>query len=78
MLIWLPCAFASILLHELGHAFAYRFYRCYGTGIWLFWFGGLASAERRPRGHWPNIIISLAGPVIQLIFDFFCLGLFFE
>src|SRR3954468_12089221 len=64
--LWILVVFGSILLHELGHAFAFRFYGCRGVAVDLFWFGGLASAEQRPRGHWPNIFISLAGPAAQL------------
>jgi stage IV sporulation protein FB len=65
--IWVAVVFGSILLHELGHAFAYRFYRCYGVHIQLYMFGGLAAANQRPAGHWPNIFISLAGPAAQLM-----------
>ncbi len=64
---WIVAAFVSLLVHELGHAFAYRYYRCPGAGIWLYWFGGLAGGVSRPHGHWPNIVISLAGPGAQLL-----------
>jgi len=67
ILIWIGIVFVSILVHELGHAFAYRAFNCPGTEVWLYWFGGLAGGSSRPAGHWPNIIISLAGPGLQLL-----------
>lgn len=63
---WMAAGFLSLMVHELGHAFAFRFFGSRGTSIWLYWFGGLAGGMR-PAGHWPNIIISLAGPIPQLL-----------
>lgn len=62
LLIWIAAVFVSILVHELGHTFAYRWYG--GTGrIWLYWFGGLAVSESPPRSPVKKIVISLAGPM---------------
>lgn len=75
VIIWTSVLFLSILVHELGHAFAFRYF---GTesSIVLYAFGGLAipdgggsrnvwkshtsfGRERVPQNH---ILISLAGP----------------
>lgn len=70
ILVWIVVVFVSILVHELGHAFAFR---RYGTEshILLHFSGGLtipqsaslgggyASAELTPNQH---IFVSLAGP----------------
>ena len=73
MLIFAIVVFVSILVHELGHALAFR---RYGTAsrIVLYHFGGLAIPEESPWGEsqWRlsddrpernEIVISLAGPV---------------
>lgn len=73
LLIWVGVVFVSILIHELGHTLAMRWYgqRSY---IVLYHFGGLAipdsdsgwrGANRRPIDQ---IVISAAGPILQIAF----------
>ena len=65
LLLWVLAAFISIIIHELGHAFLMRRYGARAE-IHLYAFGGLAIPDRgfdRAR----NIIISLAGPVTQML-----------
>lgn len=67
----LLCAvfFVSILVHELGHALAYRYYGLPARVV-LYWMGGLAISDfggwrsaRAPRiGHAQRIVIAFAGP----------------
>jgi len=70
ILIWVVAIFISILVHELGHAFAFRYF---GTEshIVLHGYGGLCIPDAgftrwdyRNRDHTPReqIIISAAGP----------------
>ncbi len=61
LLIWMVVVLVSILVHELGHALAFKWY---GTGshIVLYVFGGLAVPWNRVEGRWRNIVIALAGP----------------
>jgi len=74
LLIWIAVMFVSILIHELGHAFAIRRYGS-DARIILYHFGGLAITEssrsfssmeqhRTPR---EQIVISAAGPGIELV-----------
>jgi Zn-dependent protease len=68
--IWIFVVFVSILIHELGHALAFRFYGI-RSQIVLHAMGGLTVPEPTPWGTgWasvsPNpkqeVVISLAGP----------------
>lgn len=72
--IWIAAMFLSILIHELGHTLAMRYY---GTDsrIVLYHFGGLAipdsfgswnAARQRRIGPREQIVISAAGPAMQL------------
>lgn len=82
--IWLAVVTVSILLHELGHALAIRFYG-YRPWITLYAFGGLASYDpeeefgydpvfvlgehlRRYRNTRRDVVIALAGPVAGFLF----------
>jgi Zn-dependent protease len=62
-LIWVGCVTVSILVHELGHAFAYRAFGSQSS-IQLNGFGGLAFGHP-PSSPWKRMAISLAGPFIQ-------------
>jgi stage IV sporulation protein FB len=65
-LLWVAAVLFCILLHELGHALAMRFYG-FRPWIVLHGFGGLTGygpgdfSARRP-GPWGEILISAAGP----------------
>lgn len=62
MVGWLVALFVSILVHELGHAFAAR---RYGHRPWitLHSFGGLASYDAIDQNAQEKIVISFAGPL---------------
>ena len=74
--IWVGVVFVSILVHELGHALAIRFYG-WTPRIVLHSFGGLAiydpssspwqSGRRIRRTPAMQIMISLAGPVAGFV-----------
>ncbi|TWT53423.1 Peptidase family M50 [Rubripirellula amarantea] len=86
LLLWALCVLLSILIHELGHALAFRKYGM-DASIVLYHFGGLAIPESRSSSSYDvessfaqnqygssnrslsntqQIIISLAGPLLQL------------
>jgi Zn-dependent protease len=64
-LAWVAVVFVTTLVHELGHAVAFRAYGRQPT-IALWGFGGLTCAEgpRLDRGR--AIVVSLAGPVTEM------------
>ncbi|MEM7313562.1 MAG: site-2 protease family protein [Planctomycetota bacterium] len=74
MLIFTMAMFLSILIHELGHSFAFRRYGL-DSHIVLYHFGGLAIPDRNRYGGyaavepnpWNDIFISIAGPAAQLL-----------
>ncbi|MBX9590115.1 MAG: hypothetical protein K2X43_12475 [Hyphomonadaceae bacterium] len=61
----------SILLHELGHAFAGRLFQAHVSHIELTGLGGIAHFERTlPRSAFKRSVIYLAGPAVNLLLWF--------
>ena len=60
-LIWVACGFLSILVHELGHGFAFR---RYGTpaSIELMAFGGVAIPSYPLASATRRLLVAAAGP----------------
>src|SRR5512141_1534400 len=80
--IWVAAIFLSILVHELGHAFAFRRYGL-RSSIVLHFAGGLTVPESVSWGSsWANIalgpreeiFISLAGPFSGFLFAALVIG----
>jgi len=79
LFIWAGCMGLSILIHELGHAFAFRRYGIESTVV-LYYMGGLAipgpsfrggrafqsGRAVRSVGSREELIIAAAGPAFQL------------
>jgi Zn-dependent protease len=76
LLVWVAVVFVSILLHELGHAVAFRYFGI-PSFIVLYHFGGMAIPESaytsysgfghdRSQRPGSKAIIAVAGPGIQL------------
>src|SRR3954451_9640172 len=59
--------FASILLHELGHAIVALRNGVGIVGIDLWMFGGLARMKRDSPTPWVDLKISAAGPLVTLL-----------
>ena len=67
LLIWVPIAFLAVLLHEMGHAVAFRRYGV-PSEIQLVALGGLTvplSQRRLQPGQ--AFIVSFAGPLVGII-----------
>lgn len=60
-------AFASVLLHELGHAVVSRRLGVPVSGIELGFFGGAAKMVDLPRSARDEIWIAAAGPAVSLV-----------
>lgn len=63
---WMIAVFLSILIHELGHAFAMRNFGDRRVGIVLYAFGGLAQGSRHLTRR-EDVLITAAGPGLQII-----------
>ena len=74
--IWVVAAFVSVLIHELGHALAFRYFGI-ESHIVLYHMGGVAvptagfafqrGGARRRLSHADQICISAAGPLLQFL-----------
>lgn len=81
LIAWIAALFVSILIHELGHALAMRYYG-QDARIVLYWLGGLAIPEsgygssfsRDTSNPWHRIVISAAGPVAGFLFALLVMG----
>lgn len=69
LLFWL-----SLILHELGHAFAARRegIEVHGIDLWLF--GGLAKLSRDSRTPGEEFRVAAAGPAVTLLIVVACFG----
>jgi stage IV sporulation protein FB len=68
--------FASILVHELGHALAARYFRLFPIEITLHALGGY-TRHAPNRSPWQGILVTLAGPVAGLVLGVVFVGMLF-
>jgi len=66
--------FASLILHELGHALAARRVGIPIAGIDLWFFGGLSQMRREPQTAGEEFKVAAAGPAVTLALFAVCLG----
>jgi Zn-dependent protease len=66
-LLVIPIVFASVLLHELGHAVVARKLGVRVLGIELGFFGGAAKMVELPRSANHEVVIAAAGPAVSLL-----------
>lgn len=63
----------SILAHEAGHAIVARYFGIRANGVILLPIGGVASIPYLPKKPGHEILISLAGPAVNLLIAIFLL-----
>ena len=59
--------FASVLVHELGHALTGRLYGAETKEITLWFLGGVAQFEDLPRQRGAEAVVAVAGPLTSLL-----------
>ncbi len=66
--------FASLILHELGHALVARRQGIPIAGIDLWFFGGLSKMRREPATAGQELKVAAAGPAVTLIVLVICVA----
>ena|SRR5215216_2908950 len=74
---WLFGFLFSILLHELGHAFAAKLVHAEVKSIVIWLLGGLTTLNREPEKPLHRLVIYVAGPVVTFLLGALFLGLYF-
>ena len=64
--LFMTAIFGCVMLHEFGHALAARALGIPTRSITLYFFGGIARLERMPRAPGAELLITLAGPLVNV------------
>ena len=65
--IFVALLFFCVLLHEFGHIFAARRYGVKAPDVTLWPFGGIANLDRIPEKPSQELVIAIAGPLVNVV-----------